>query len=190
MSKDEDALCREWLPYALACARQAVGGKACYGTEAEDRASDAALGLLHALRRFDPARGKDLKWWIAQIVKRRVIDGIRTRAGRTPGRRARNVVACFQGRTAKTRGDLDAASWRAARREERAAAFVEDAAIALIGAAPEGRDRGMLALRYRGGLTMRQAAARLGLSLSRVSEVEGVLLARLRRQAEAGGERR
>lgn len=164
----EEALLLEYLPYATRIAERRGRGRL-----SDDLASDAALALLLALRRYDASRGIPLRSYLGQIIPRLLVDLHRERHGRRGSQRntARTVPlsehlaeeAHTPARLAELRDEVRHALRCLGRRE----------AMVLWLCLGEGQEQ-------------RQVAARLGVVSSRVSQIVRAALAEVQAHESYG----
>ena len=155
-TEPRDRLVLRHVPLALAIARRHAGR----GEPVEDLGQVACVALLHAVDRFDPARGVPLEAYAAVTIdgelRRHLRD--RIRPVRVPRRALPPAAVPFEEeRTPAAADELAAADARADL--HRAARCLTE------------RERRALALRYVADLPRRDVARRLGLSEVQTSRV-------------------
>lgn len=177
-------LVEAYLPLVGAIARM-VARRLPSTVEHGDLVGDGAVGLLEAARRYDPGRGVGFGAYAGYRIRGAIYDGLRARDPLS--RAARRAARAAGGAAPLQFVDL-----------AQAVTVPDDAdgpeAVVLEGdlrtqvrrglwALPP-RDREVLILRFVRGLSVRSTAAQLGLSVTRVVEIQRRAQQRLRRLVE------
>ena len=179
----------EQLPLVNAIAR-VLSRRLPSTVELSELINDGVLGLMDAARRYDGARGVSFSTYAAHRIRGAILDGLRTRDPLPRRvRRARKRAIALAGGPYQAGGvqllELDTALGvpedDSLGPEARAieADLVRCAWRGLAVLPP--RDRRVLILRLVHGLTLREVAARLALSITRIAEIQARGLKRLRR---------
>lgn len=179
----------EQLPLVNAIAR-VLSRRLPSTVELNELISDGVLGLLDAARRYDGSRGVSFSTYAAYRIRGAILDGLRTRDPLPRRvRRARKRAIALAGGPYQAGGvqllELDTALGvpedDSLGPEARAieADLLRCAWRGLAALPP--RDRRVLILRLVHGLTLREVAARLALSITRIAEIQARGLKRLRR---------
>jgi RNA polymerase sigma factor (sigma-70 family) len=143
------------------CLKQLRGLEGARNRDLADDALGAGMvGLARAVRRYDPSRGVTFSSYAAVGIRRSMYKTVRAEMGR----RQREGGL----------GDFDPL----AAAPPDAVELTDLAAALLAGLCP--REQEVLRLRYWGGLSMRLAGLRLGLSKQRVQQIEAQALGKLR----------
>lgn len=158
--------------------------------ELNELINDGVLGLLDAARRFDASRGVSFSTYAGHRIRGAILDGLRTRDPLPRRvRRARKRAIALAGGQYQASGvqllELETALGvpedDSLGPEARAIeADLLRCAWSGLAALPP-RDRRVLVLRLVHGLTLREVAARLALSITRIAEIQARGLRRLRR---------
>lgn len=168
----------------------------------DDLLSDAMYGAADALRRWQPDRGVSVQSFLRHRMRGAILDGIRTRATiprsvYLKGLRDRDLPDWkrtpisldslrerLQSKVYSGSGDQDLAVLADPAAERQFAAVDEHlAARQLLGHLPE-RQRELITRLYLDGESGREVAADWGVTESRVCQIRGQALRRLRRQLE------
>ncbi|MDR7457445.1 MAG: sigma-70 family RNA polymerase sigma factor [Armatimonadota bacterium] len=185
---DQAVLLEAYLPLVGAIAR-ALGRGLPTTVEFDDLVADGVIGLAAALRRYDPARRVGFSTYAGHRIRGAMLDGLRARS--PVSRSARRAQRAASGAAAAQIASgvvlvgldqaLEVSDDEAASPEAQAIETdLRRRAWAALAALPP-RDRQVLELRLVQGLTLREAAARLGLSITRTAEIHARGVARLRR---------
>lgn len=169
--------------YATKLARNSV-------LQLDDYVQFGVLGMLDAMERFDPSQGYKFKTFALLRIRGAIVDGIR-RADWVP-RSERRQLADDPERREVTVGRLPMRVSQDTGKEDADVADqqlppVDDRLMAesiwqeYLTGLPQ-RDRLMLLLYYREGLTMKQVAAELGVSESRISQLITEVTAQLKQR--------
>lgn len=167
---DTDTLVLEHLPLVDRCARRFRG---C-GEPVEDLVQAGRIGLLHAARRYDAARGVPFPAYAVPTVLGEMRHHLRDRGSLLGGTRDATTPPRTVGLDDTDAAD-DAPAAAFDRVEQRAALLPHVACL-------DETERRVLTLRFVHGLTQDAVAARLGISQAQVSRVQARALARLRRR--------
>ena len=161
--------------------------------ELDELVNDGVLGLIDAMRRYDPSRGVGFPTYAGHRIRGAILDGLRTRdplPRRVRRARKRAIAAA---------GCASAAGGVQLLELDEALTLPEDEALGPEARAIEAdllrlawnglavlppRDRQVLTLRLVAGLTLREVAARLALSITRIAEIQTRGLRRLRHFVE------
>lgn len=193
-----------YLPLVGAIAK-AVSRRLPNVVEFNDLVSDGVIGLLEALRKYDPSRGVAFSAYAGHRIRGAMIDGLRRRDP-LPRTMRRAQKSGWPARAAETRaGGYLERSDRRDRNREAGIQFLElDEALTVPADEADGpealaveadlrrqvwrglealppRDREILVLRFIDALPLREVAARLSLSITRIVEIQTRGLVRLRR---------
>lgn len=167
---DTDALVLEHLPLVDRCARRFRG----WGEPMDDLVQAGRIGLLHAARRYDAARGVPFAAYAVPTVIGEMRHHLRDRTGLLSGTRGAESVP----RTIELHDvdQADAAPEAAFERVELRSALLPQ--LALLPAA----ERRVVELRFVEGMTQDAVADELGVSQAQVSRLQARALCRLRRR--------
>ncbi len=195
-----------YLPLVGAIAK-AVSRRLPNVVEFNDLISDGVIGLMEALRKYDPSRGVAFSAYAGHRIRGAMIDGLRRRdpLPRTL-RRAQKFGWPARAHAAETRaaGYLVRSDSRGRNREAGIQFLELDEALTVPADEADGpealaveadlrrqvwrglealppRDREVLVLRFIDQLPLREVAARLSLSITRIVEIQTRGLVRLRR---------
>ncbi|MDR7482408.1 MAG: sigma-70 family RNA polymerase sigma factor [Armatimonadota bacterium] len=177
-------LVEAYLPLVGAIART-VARRLPSTVDHGDLVSDGAVGLLEAVRRYDPARGVGFGAYAGYRIRGAIYDGLRardplSRAARRAARAAGGVAPLqFVDLEQAVTVPDDADGPEALVLEVDLRAQVRRGLLAL-----PPRDREVLMLRFVRGLSVRRTAAQLELSVTRVVEIQRRAQQRLRRLVE------
>jgi RNA polymerase sigma factor for flagellar operon FliA len=183
---DVGATVESYLPLVGAIART-VSQRLPPSVEVDDLVQDGVLGLIGAVRRYDPSRGVVFSTYAGHRIRGAILDGLRMRDPLPRAvRRARKAAGADPSSvTGFQLLDLDHALSLSADEETgpEAQALESDLRRRLRAgfAALPVRDREVLLLRMVHGLPLRLVAHRLGLSITRAAELETRGITRLRR---------
>lgn len=169
------------LPLVAAIAR-AMGRRLPPTVEVDDLINDGVLGLMDALRRYDPQRRVGFSTYAGHRIRGAILDGLRKRdalprayrrlQNGEPSRRIQFLT-------------LDEAMMVPDGAERDPETFAVEAdlrrQVCLGLATLPPRDREVLVLRMVRGLPLRAVAAHLSISITRVAEIQARGLARMRR---------
>jgi len=169
------------LPLVATIAR-AMGRRLPPTVEVDDLINDGVLGLMDALRRYDPQRRVGFTTYAGHRIRGAILDGLRKRdplprayrrlQNGEPGRRIQ-FLALDEAMTVPDEGERD---------PEAAAVEADLRRQVWLGlAALPPRDRQVLVLRMVRGLPLRAVAVHLSISITRVAEIQARGLARMRR---------
>lgn len=158
--------------------------------ELDELINDGVVGLLDAARRFDPTRGVPFSAYAGHRIRGAILDGLRKRdpLPRRLRRARRRAIAAAGGdpqaggvRLVDLGEALSVAEDESLGPESCVieADVLERACVGLASLAP--RDRTVVLLRIVRGQTLREVAARLAVSITRVAEIQARGLRRLRR---------
>ncbi|HEV8340723.1 MAG TPA: sigma-70 family RNA polymerase sigma factor [bacterium] len=185
------------LPLVQSIARM-VGHALPPVVELDDLVHDGVVGLLECARRYDPSRGVDFRTYASYRIRGAILDGLRARdplprsvrrALKAADRQAAEGSAVGRARAlgpppAVTQlMSLDeAGSLPEDGAEPEQRILVEEFARTLRRAVADLalRDREVLHLRFTRGWRLREVAAHYGISITRVAEVQGRAIRRLR----------
>lgn len=166
---DTDALVIEHLPLVDRCARRFRG----YGEPHDDLVQAGRIGLIHAARRYDAARGVPFAAYAAQTVLGEMRHHLRDRTSQLSG--TRGALAAPRTVELSDVDTTDAGPATAYEQVEQRVALLPH--LELLPA----EERQVLVLRFVDNLTQDAVATALGVSQSHVSRVQARALARLRR---------
>ncbi len=180
-SAPQSAAVEPHLPLVAAIAR-AMGRRLPPTVEVDDLINDGVLGLMEALRRYDPQRRVGFTTYAGHRIRGAILDGLRRRDPLPRAYRRRQktepnhrvqFLALDEALMVPDgeEGDPEALAVEADLRRQ----------VWLGLAALPPRDRQVLVLRMVRGLTLREVAAHLSLSITRVAEIQTRGLARMRR---------
>lgn len=169
------------LPLVAAIAR-AMGRRLPPTVEVDDLINDGVLGLMEALRRYDPQRRVGFATYAGHRIRGAILDGLRRRdplprayrrLQKTEPNRRVQFLALEEALLVPDgeEGNPEAVAVEADLRRQ----------VWLGLAALPPRDRQVLVLRMVRGLLLREVAAHLSLSITRVAEIQTRGLARMRR---------
>lgn len=169
------------LPLVAAIAR-AMGRRLPPTVEVDDLINDGVLGLMEALRRYDPQRRVGFATYAGHRIRGAILDGLRRRdplprayrrLQKTEPNRRVQFLALEEALMVPDgeEGNPEAVAVEADLRRQ----------VWLGLAALPPRDRQVLVLRMVRGLLLREVAAHLSLSITRVAEIQTRGLARMRR---------
>ncbi|MBI3998143.1 MAG: sigma-70 family RNA polymerase sigma factor [Armatimonadetes bacterium] len=157
--------------------------------ELDELINDGVIGLIDALRRYDPTRGVCFSTYASHRIRGAILDGLRARDP-VPRSIRRALKARCDSCRAQARGgiqflDLDEALMVPEDESQGPEALALQADLLRhvrrgLQALPP-RDREVLAMRMIRGMPLREVAARLGLSITRIVEIQTRALVRLRR---------
>jgi RNA polymerase sigma factor for flagellar operon FliA len=180
------------LPLVGAIAK-VLGRRLPSTVELDELINDGVVGLLDAARRFDPTRGVAFSAYAGHRIRGAILDGLRRRdpLPRRLRRARRRAVAAAGGdphaggvRLVDLGEALGVAQDEGLGPEASVieADLLQRACAGLALLAP--RDREVLMLRIVRGHTLREVAARLAISITRVAEIQARGLRRLRHFVE------
>lgn len=174
-------LVEAYLPLVGAIAR-AVARRLPSTVDRGDLIGDGMVGLLEAARRYDPSRGVGFGAYAGHRIRGAIYDGLRAR---DPLSRAARRAARAAGKTAPLQFVELEQAVTVPDDADGPEALILDADLRVqvrrgLLALPL-RDRQVLTLRFVQGLSVRSTAARLGLSVTRVVEIQRRAQQRLRR---------
>jgi RNA polymerase sigma-B factor len=157
------------------------------GEPLEDLMQVGSIGLLHAIERFDPARGRDLAGFAVPTIAGEIRHHLRDRARvvRIPRRYvdspgARPEIPLTSDETDPRLGPAMATDAPYASSEDRLTLVAGLRMLAV-------RERRIMHLRYFAGLSQNEIACQVGLSQVQVSRVIRASLERMRGVLAAGG---
>lgn len=178
-----------YLPLVGAIART-IGRGLPASVELNELIDDGVIGLIDALRRYDPARGVAFSTYAGYRIRGAILDGLRERDPLPRAlRRARKAAGAdastWTGGSAMQFLELDEALMVPDDEANGPEAIAVEADLIRqvwrgLAALPP-RDREVLELRLVRGLPLREVAARLALSITRIAEIQARGLSRLRR---------
>lgn len=177
----QSAAVESHLPLVAAIART-MGRRLPPTVEVDDLINDGVLGLIEAMRRYDPQRRVGFSTYAGHRIRGAILDGLRQRdplprAYRRLQKTAPNGRVQFltleEALTVPDgeEGDPESVAVEADLKRQ----------VWLGLAALPPRDRQVLVLRMVRGLTLREVAVHLSLSITRVAEIQARGLARMRR---------
>jgi RNA polymerase sigma factor for flagellar operon FliA len=161
--------------------------------EFDELINDGVLGLIDAARRYDPTRGAAFSTYAGYRIRGAILDGLRARdplPRRVRRARKRGVGASGCARAACAIQLLQLDDALAIPEDEAVGpeALAIEADLLLLAwkglTALPPRDRQVVTLRLICGLTLREVAARLRLSITRIAEIQTRGLKRLRAYVE------
>lgn len=185
---DTGQLVEEYLPLVGAIART-LSRALPPAVEMDDLVHDGVIGLISALRRFDPARKVGFSTYAGHRIRGAMLDGLRARDPLPRAcRRAQRAPAGARSGRARTSVQLleiDHAAGVPADDDTGPEAVILEADLQRrlwdgVAALPP-RDREVVDLRMIQGLPLREAAHRLSLSITRTAEIQRRAITRLRR---------
>jgi RNA polymerase sigma factor for flagellar operon FliA len=184
---DQTTLIEAYLPLVGAIARTLSRGLPP-SVELDELLHDGVIGLVAALRRYDPTRRVGFSTYAGHRIRGAMLDGLRVRdalpravrraqrAAPDGAARAPAGITLLALEHALDVPDVEDAGPEAVAVET----DLRRRAWAALAALPP-RDRQVLELRLVEGQPLRAAAARLGLSITRTAEIQARGIARLRR---------
>jgi RNA polymerase sigma factor for flagellar operon FliA len=178
-----------YLPLVSAIARTMRHGlPSC--VEFDELVNDGVIGLMTAVRRYDPRRGVEFSAYAGHRIRGAILDGLRTRDPLPRAlRKARKARATAPASASEGPGlqlvDLDCAATISADEDAGPEAVALEADLRRrlrqgLAILPP-RDRQVLLLRMVHGLPLRAVAQHLSLSITRTTEIQARGIARLRR---------
>ncbi len=180
-SAPQSAAVEPHLPLVGAIAR-AMGRRLPPTVEVDDLINDGVLGLMEALRRYDPQRRVGFTTYAGHRIRGAILDGLRRR---DPLPRAYRRLQKTESNHRVQFLALDEALMVPDGEEGDPEALAVEADLrrqVWLGLATlHPRDRQVLVLRMVRGMTLREVAAHLSLSITRVAEIQTRGLARMRR---------
>jgi len=182
-SNGTDLRAEDSLPLVAAIARTLSRGLPP-SVELDELINDGVIGLIEALRRFDPSRGVGFSTYAGHRIRGAMLDGLRARDPLPRAlRRALKAVADprFQFGMVEIEEALMIPEDDALGPEARVLEIeLRNELRSGVQALPP-RDRQVLVLRMVRGLPLRVVAAELGLSITRIAEIQARGVVRLRR---------
>ncbi|MDR7518912.1 MAG: sigma-70 family RNA polymerase sigma factor [Armatimonadota bacterium] len=188
---EREAKVEAYLPLVGAIARALSRGLPS-AVEMDDLIHDGVIGLIRAMRRYDPDRGVGFSTYAGHRIRGAMLDGLRERDPLPRSVRRMQKQSDESDPGSRTRGihflDLAEALTVPADETSSPEAVVLEADLrrqvrAGLAALPP-RDRQVLVLRMVRGLPLRAVAGRLSLSITRTAEIQARGLTRLRRFLE------
>jgi RNA polymerase sigma factor for flagellar operon FliA len=174
------------LPLVGAIAR-AVSRRLPSTVEIDELVNDGVVGLIAALRRFDSTRGVGFSTYAGHRIRGAMLDGLRERDPLPRAVRRALKTSCADGSRPPSMPflDLECAMSIPIDQEHEPESLAVEADLRRrvwegLAALPP-RDREVLVLRMVRGLTLREVAARLSLSITRTVEIQARGICRLRR---------
>ncbi len=189
--EEASTICAEgYLPLVGAIAR-AVSRGLPPTVEIDELVSDGVIGLMDALRRFNPDRGVGFTAYAGHRIRGAMLDGLRERdplprSYRRAQREAEASSRRFAGEVQFLEIDdaLGIADDEAIGPESRAVEADLLHRLRLGLAALPARDREVLVMRMARGMPLRVVAVQMALSITRIAEIQARALVRLRRFLE------
>lgn len=166
---DTDALVMEHLPLVDRCARRFRG----WGEAHDDLVQAGRLGLLHAARRYDAARGVPFAAYAVPTVLGEMRHHLRDRSRLLRGPRGTDQPVVQELEEGAVSDPAPEAAY-----EQVELRLVLLPQLDLL----PGPEREVIGLRFLDGLTQDGVAERLGVSQAHVSRLQARALARLRRR--------
>jgi RNA polymerase sigma factor for flagellar operon FliA len=189
---DVGAMVTGYLPLVSAIARAMSRGlPSC--VEIDDLVNDGVIGLMTAVRRYDPGRGVEFSAYAGHRIRGAILDGLRARDPLPRAlRKARKARATSPAPASEGPGlqlvELDCAAATPADEDAGPEALALEADLRRrlrqgLAILPP-RDRQVLLLRMVHGLPLRAVAQHLSLSVTRTMEIQARGIARLRRHLD------
>jgi RNA polymerase sigma factor for flagellar operon FliA len=173
---DEAALFAEYAPIARWIAHKYANGRSL-AAEWADVYGDASIGVLDAIRHFDPARSLTQRAYVFIRARGAAIDGIRQRGYRT---RSGNMRAPMSLDVLLAAVDDGGSAWEPSMIEHGYARIDAAETVSLLLVQLSRRRRFVIEAYYLAGRSMADIGAKLGVTESRVCQIHTQALRQMR----------